>query len=540
LIATSNPLFAETSADEINKAIAEAGANWTAGENWVTKLPPEDRRRLCGTFLEAPDPATTNLLQLPVIENLPPEFDWRDNNGDWVTPVKDQGNCGSCWAFSVLAQVESWWKIDAGNPGTRIDLSEQFLLSCSDGTCNGWGLDNALNFVKVTGVPSEACFPYQANDQIPCSAACNDWRNQATKIQGWGFITLEEAIVENIKSAVFRHPVSAAFIVYEDFHSYSGGVYEHVVGDVDGGHGILIVGWNDDEQSWICKNSWGASWGENGYFRIKWGQCEMGKNIPFVWNEVINRPALSIQPNLLKFSLTVGDSVTQAITLKNNSSQLLEFSSMDYGANLLFHQSSFNSWDGLSWWCGDPRIRGYDDHWLQYLDTPEIDLSQTTAPALNWMGFWSIEGTEGAERPWDGWDGCNVWVSVDGGGTFQVVRPISPQYNCQSMWSFGNPEQGWNMGTGIPGWGGTSGGWTPVLVDLSPFKSEQVVLRFAFASDLHLCTEEDPSLIGFFVDEIIVTDGSDTLFEEHGDGFHLMKRVSTGEVPDIDWLSIST
>ena len=210
---------------QIQNAIAEKGANWTAGTNWVKKLSLEEQRRLCGTILEKPDPSEVTLLSLPQIDDLPAEFDWRDNNGNWVTPVTSQGQCGSCAIFSGVAQVESWWKIYNSNLDSMIDLSEQFILSCGNVvSCElGGYIDEVLDYIKITGIPTESCFGYLADDTVPCSNACPDWQNEAVTIPGWGSITLNEPIVENFKNAVYRHAVSASYIVYEDCMGYSGG-----------------------------------------------------------------------------------------------------------------------------------------------------------------------------------------------------------------------------------------------------------------------------------------------------------------------------
>lgn len=539
LVFTTSPeIQAKTNLEQIQHAILSSGAQWTAGESWVTRLSPEERRKLCGTILGPPSTATATLLTLPPIPELPAQFDWRNNNGNWVTPVRDQGGCGSCWDFSALGQVEAWWKILHGRPDTLLDLSEQYVLSCSDGSCDGWSIDGALEFVRVNGVPLEPCFRYQANDLIPCSNACPDAASQALRIPGWGFITLEEAIVENIKNAVYRHPVSASYVVFEDFMFYTGGVYEHVWGDVEAGHAILIVGWNDAEQCWICKNSWEKGWGESGYFRIKWGDSGMGTYCPFIWDEMNVGPAIEISPKNLDYSLTIGDSVLETITIKNNSPHQLEFAAMDYGDKAMFHTSEFNAWDGKSWWCGDPDQGGYLNRWLQYLETPPIDLSQTTAPRLALRAFWSIEKPDAVEPPYDGWDGCNLWISTDGGESFSVLVPETPAYNCQSLWSFGHPEQGFDMGTGIAGWGGSSNGWQPVNADLSAYKTNQVILRFAFASDLAQCSLDNPQLTGFFVDDILVSDGAVNLFEDHANDAHSMKKTCQGHTPGADWIKL--
>ena len=109
--------------EHIQQAIAAHGARWTVGENWTTKLSVEERRNLCGHIREPIDPSQTTVLALPVTGDLPPAFDWRNNNGNWVTPVTNQGNCGSCWDFSAVAQVESWWNIHNGDPYLMPDLS---------------------------------------------------------------------------------------------------------------------------------------------------------------------------------------------------------------------------------------------------------------------------------------------------------------------------------------------------------------------------------------------------------------------------------
>jgi C1A family cysteine protease len=249
-----NTAPAASEIEQIRKAIAAKGAHWTAEENRFTRITPEQKRNLCGARIDSVKLTKVKLLSIPNIQNLPAVFDWRDNNGNWLTPVKDQGveKCGSCWDFSAVAQVESWWKIHNAQPDSMIDLSEQFVLSCSGGSCNGWATDGALEFIRSTGIPTESCFPYQAAD-IPCSNACANWQDESVTIPGWGYITMADPIIENIKNAVYKHPLSAEMIVYNDFWYYSEGVYQHVWGNLGGYHDILIVGWNDEEQSWICK-----------------------------------------------------------------------------------------------------------------------------------------------------------------------------------------------------------------------------------------------------------------------------------------------
>jgi len=412
------------------------------------------------------------------------------------------------------------------------------VLSCSDGTCNGWQVSQALSFIESVGIPSEDCFSYVADDEIPCSDACDFWEDEALKIPGWGYITLEEPIVENIKNALYRHPVSATYTVYEDFSYYSTGVYEHTWGEEVAGHAILIVGWNDLEESWICKNSWGESWGENGYFRIKWGNCGMGASIPFIYDQSIDVPSLSVNPQQLKFDMEVGDSIlAETIYLRNEGSAALEYALIDYETPIAFHPDNFIMYEGNCWWCSDPEIGGYENHWLQYLETPIINISTSSQPRLDFQAYWSIEDSAGAPAPWDGWDGWNVWLSIDGGSTFEVAYPTQPEYTCQSMWSFGNAEQGWNMGTGIPGWAGSSEDWTSIEFDLANFISDSLVVRFAFASDLGLCSRDDETLFGLFIDEIKISDGQNLLYNNDGEDINSMNRIGFGSKA-ADWIQL--
>jgi len=529
--------------NQIKQSISKKGANWTAGENWVTMLSPEERRKLCGAILEPPEGLKGKMLTLPMNESLPAHLDWRDNNGNWITPVKHQSSpqsCGSCWDFAAVAAVESWWKIHNSNVDSMIDLSEQFILSCGDaGSCDGGSPSLALDFVTKTGIPSEECFYYQANDQIPCSNACDNWQEEAVKIPGWGLITGEEPITENIKNAVFHHPVSACFDVYEDFPYYSGGIYEHVWGNFLGGHCILIVGWNDAEQSWICKNSWNTDWGDNGYFRIKWGNCQIGRWSPFIWDEMTGEAAFVVSPQQMDLSLTVGDSITNNVTVYNQSSTTLHYSAWGYETpiNTYFHADSFNSYQGASWWCGDPQLCGYGNTWLQYLDLPALDLTQTQNPELSWMGYWALEDTAGAGALplFDGWDGCNVWISVDGGKSFSVAYPDTPAYICNYLYSFSSAANLQN----IAGWGGSSDGWIPVHFDLSAYKTDSIIIRFAFASDEGVSTLNDPTLYGFFVDDIVVADDGSILFENHGEEDPTLVKNGYAGMDTADWLDIS-
>ncbi len=265
---------------EIQKAIKEKGANWTAGETSVSGLSSEEKKRLCGLKFA---PKDQKAFQVAAVEEekiipvgQPSSFDWRNNGGDWTTSIKDQGSCGSCWAFGALAALEAQIDIAANEPTVNTDLSEQYMLSCSEGDCEGWDLHSTMNFLRDTGTTDDACFSYLADDTIPCGNACPYCGGRMWNITSWGWVDpTETPTIEEVKAYLQYRPLVTGFDVYEDFFGYTGGVYEYVWGDPVGGHCVAIVGWNDTEQCWICKNSWGSGWGENGWFRIKWGECNI-------------------------------------------------------------------------------------------------------------------------------------------------------------------------------------------------------------------------------------------------------------------------
>jgi len=207
-------------------------------------------------------------------------FDWRQYSGyDWMTSVKDQGSCGSCVAFGSIGALEGQLRIQTNNPSWSIDLSEQHLFSCGGGSCQtGWYISAALSYLQQYGTPDEACFPYQQGDSttVPCSNTCSDWQSRSFKISSWFWTTTSPS---DIEAALINGPLVARFDVYYDFYSYSGGIYHHTSGTWQGGHCIAIVGYDSNQQYWICKNSWGSTWGENGYFRIGFGECNIEASV---------------------------------------------------------------------------------------------------------------------------------------------------------------------------------------------------------------------------------------------------------------------
>ena len=204
----------------------------------------------------------------------PPTFDWRNVSGKtFITPIRDQGNCGACVAFGCVAAVEAAVLIKNQSPDQDFDLSEAHLFYChpnvpSNVSCeSGWYPDAALTSLLNPGVVDESCYPYTPGDQ-PCRV-CQDWQNRVTKITRWQKLSSHADMKSWISK---RGPTVTCFSVYDDFFHYKSGVYHHVSGSLAGGHCVCCVGYDDNAQNWICKNSWGTAWGENGFFRIQYGQ----------------------------------------------------------------------------------------------------------------------------------------------------------------------------------------------------------------------------------------------------------------------------
>lgn len=271
---------------DLQRLLKKSGSRWEARETPLTHLAPDAQQKRLGFIPHIPLQERerialrhheTDALEMSP-RTYPATFDWRNERGqNYTTPVRDQGDCGSCVAFATIASLEAMLKIEDRNPNLMIDLSEAQLFYCIGGnegcTCDtGWNIAAAFDAVHKMGLVSEECFPYvPGNQNQVCPPCAVNWQQQSNvQIASWHSM---QAISE-MKAWIAAHgPVTVGFSVYQDFVSYSSGVYHHVSGDLLGGHAVSVIGYDDTQRCWICKNSWGCGWGEQGFFRIAYGQC---------------------------------------------------------------------------------------------------------------------------------------------------------------------------------------------------------------------------------------------------------------------------
>lgn len=199
-------------------------------------------------------------------KNLPDSVDWRTKG--YVTPVKNQGQCGSCWSFSTTGSLEGQY---FRKNGKLVSFSEQQLVDCSanfgNNGCNGGLMDNAFKYLEQQGLETEQDYPYTARD-----GRCHiDQSKTVTEVTG--FVDIPQTDEDKLKEAVANNgPVSVAIDAsHPSFQFYRHGVYdERKCSPTQLDHGVLVVGYGSEDGNdfWLVKNSWGPTWGKEGYIQM--------------------------------------------------------------------------------------------------------------------------------------------------------------------------------------------------------------------------------------------------------------------------------
>jgi C1A family cysteine protease len=251
--------------------------NFTLEVNHFSDLTPEEfKKYYTNPLLESNRYGCKSFSSAVVNSNtddLPVSIDWRKKGA--VTSVKDQGQCGSCWAFSSTAATEGAWAISTGE---LIDLSEQELVDCAIGFnygshgCSGGQMDGGFKFIIENGLCSAREYPYTSGitkTEGSCQSKLCD-----SVIRFEGMASCSDVLPNDellLKFAVAQQPVAVAIEAdTRYFQFYSGGILDSVECGTKLDHGVLIVGYGEEDgkKYWLVKNSWSSSWGEDGYVKI--------------------------------------------------------------------------------------------------------------------------------------------------------------------------------------------------------------------------------------------------------------------------------
>ncbi len=262
--------------------LKKSKALWESMETELSQLNVKERARLLGVQLppgfKFPEPKPEVTAPGADAVSIAPAVDWRNRDGNHVTPVQQQGGCGSCVSFCTVAVVESMASIEKGQ---LLNLSEadQHFCSSHGANCGGWWPKPAFEQIKARGVCDEASFPYEdafTDSNIwqgtPSCKLQDDRDEKAIKITNITTVNTASEAKEYLDNT---GPMSAVMEVYSDFFNYSNGVYQKTTGTKEGLHCVQVIGYNEAGQYWICKNSWGTGWGEAGFFKIGYGECKI-------------------------------------------------------------------------------------------------------------------------------------------------------------------------------------------------------------------------------------------------------------------------
>ncbi|XP_046877432.1 cathepsin B-like [Hypomesus transpacificus] len=296
-----HPLLSSEMIQYINKL----NTTWKAGQNFYN-VDLSYVQGLCGTLQNKP---TLPELEHPAGVKLPDTFDARQQ---WpkcptIQDIRDQGSCGSCWAFGAAEAISDRLCIHS-NAKITVEISAEDLLSCCEECgmgCFGGYPSAAWEYWAKSGLvtgglygSNKGCRPYSIppcehhvngtrppcqgeGDTPKCQTKCIDGYTPAyEKDKYFGKKTYSvPSKQEQIMTELYKNgPVEAAFSVYEDFLLYKSGVYQHLTGDMLGGHAIKILGWGKENNTpyWLAANSWNTDWGNQGFFKILRGGDECG------------------------------------------------------------------------------------------------------------------------------------------------------------------------------------------------------------------------------------------------------------------------
>ncbi len=371
--------------DSINNQIKQKGFKWKAGFNALSFYSDEQLKNLCGEFYD-PSKVKTNLamqdsMYNAYISNYNKTSMLVNTIPDWKsymnTPESQSPSCGNCWAYACTGVLEGLLNYYLGY---SFNLDEDFLTDHGCSGCQGGDPTCGFGIIENFGVRSTS------------SINGNYYKNARYKVSNYSVQSPTD--IESIKLALITSPVYASMYVYHDFYFLSSDpdyIYRHAWGDKDPGkHAIVIVGYNDNEQYWICKNSWGPNWANHGYFKIAYGECgidelncgtaevnqsSLAKIVPTLINDLST--ALNNSFGLGEYAYVIGynylygnpDPISYKGTLLVKNGSTIDLN----GFQLLIGHNMYNEWgniiieDGGQILYSSELIRSYDNQMIGYL-----------------------------------------------------------------------------------------------------------------------------------------------------------------------------
>ena len=289
LVLSSSPntqSFASSPAATWQATNSNRFATWTVGE--AKKLLGVKSHVIPATVPRSPSSKSSSFPKA----KLAGSFDSRTRWPTCINPIRDQQRCGSCWAFGAAEALSDRFCIQS-NASVKVVLSPQDLVSCNTAGgnmgCGGGYPYQAWYFMQANGIVADSCYPYISGNGITGDCKNFAGTKQCSVSGGTGKVVryyssslyaipaLDVAAMQN--EIMTNGPIEVSFAVYEDFFSYSSGVYSHRYGKIAGGHAVKVIGWGTlgGVDYWTVANSWGAAWGMNGYFLIKRGvnECQI-------------------------------------------------------------------------------------------------------------------------------------------------------------------------------------------------------------------------------------------------------------------------
>lgn len=248
----------------------------SAAENKFAKYSVEEIRGMMG--LVKPPQQSDHVVAHLATGDLPDSFDMRTAFPDCVYPIRDQGQCGSCWAFAGAETLTT----NLCTMGTKVpELSEQEIMDCAIGGtgCGGLSTPASWYYFGQKGVRSEACVPFAQADGgqslLPCPAkgTCAAANVSDATVYKCPTASSSFKTKDDIKAAIMQvGEVNGDMIIFGDFMNYEGGIFRSG-GAYTGQHAVTLIGWGvaNGTKYWTARNSWGTEWGEDGYFRIAMG-----------------------------------------------------------------------------------------------------------------------------------------------------------------------------------------------------------------------------------------------------------------------------